>query len=86
MNILIIKHGSLGDLIVSFGAISVIRLSGDKTHYVLEKIIKPKGEHKKYSHLKTNRNYLSTIHQEDEIIDEVIIKIYPSMQTQHLLH
>ena len=55
------------------GAISVIRLSGDKTHYVLEKIIKPKGEHKKYSHLKTNRNYLCIIHQEDEIIDEVII-------------
>ena len=55
------------------GAISVIRLSGDKTHAVLEKIIKPKVGQKKYSELKNNKNYLSIIHHKDEIIDEVII-------------
>ena len=55
------------------GAISIIRLSGDKTHAVLEKIVKPKVGQKKYSELKNNRNYLSIIHHKDEIIDEVII-------------
>ena len=55
------------------GAISVIRLSGDKTHAVLEKIIKPKVGQKKYSELKNNRNYLGIIHHKDEIIDEVVI-------------
>ena len=55
------------------GAISVIRLSGDKTHVVLEKIIKPKVGQKKYSELKNNKNYLGIIHHKDEIIDEVII-------------
>ena len=55
------------------GAISVIRLSGDKTHAVLEKIIKPKVGQKKYSELKNNKNYLGIIHHKDEIIDEVII-------------
>ena len=55
------------------GAISVIRLSGDRTHAVLEKIIKPKVGQKKYSDLKNNRNYLAIVNYEDEIIDEIII-------------
>ena len=55
------------------GAISVIRLSGDKTHVVLEKIFIPKVGKKKYSDLKTNRNYLGIVQHKDEVIDEVII-------------
>tara|TARA_B100000575_G_scaffold238895_1_gene201321 strand:- start:234 stop:1607 length:1374 start_codon:yes stop_codon:yes gene_type:complete len=55
------------------GAISVIRLSGENTHVVLEKIFIPKVGGKKYSDLKTNRNYLGIVKHEDEVIDEVII-------------
>ena len=55
------------------GAISIIRISGDKTHKVLDKIIKPKLKQKKYSELKYNRNYLGIIQHKDEIIDEIMI-------------
>ena len=55
------------------GAISVIRLSGDKTHVVLDKIITPKIGKKKYSDLKINKNYLGIVRHKDEVIDEVII-------------
>ncbi len=55
------------------GAISVIRISGDETHAVLEKIVTPKAGEKKYSDLKTNRNYLCIIKDKDEIIDQIII-------------
>ena len=55
------------------GAISVIRLSGDKTHSVLKKIITPKVGRKKYSDLNTNRNYLAVVKNKDEIIDEILI-------------
>ena len=55
------------------GAISIIRISGDKTHEVLGKIIIPKLKQKKYSELKTNRNYLGIIQYNDEIIDEIMI-------------
>ncbi len=55
------------------GAISVIRISGAKTHKVLGKIIIPKLKQKKYSELKTNRNYLGIIQHKDEIIDEIMI-------------
>ena len=41
------------------GAISVIRLSGDKTHVVLDKIITPKIGKKKYSDLKINKIILA---------------------------
>ena len=55
------------------GAISIIRISGDRTHKVLDKIIIPKLKQKKYTELKTNRNYLGIIQHKDEIIDEIII-------------
>ena len=55
------------------GAISIIRVSGDKTHNIVEKIFRPKLKQKKYSDLKVHKNYLGIIQDEDEIIDEVII-------------
>ncbi|MAR43708.1 MAG: tRNA uridine-5-carboxymethylaminomethyl(34) synthesis GTPase MnmE [Flavobacteriaceae bacterium] len=55
------------------GAISIIRVSGDKTHNAVEKIFRPKLKQKKYSDLKINKNYLGIIQHKDEIIDEVII-------------
>ena len=55
------------------GAISIIRVSGDRTHTVVEKIFRPKLKQKKYSDLKINKNYLGIIQHKDEIIDEVII-------------
>ncbi len=55
------------------GAISIIRLSGDNTHVVLEKVFMPKIRGKKYSDLKANRNYHGIVQHKDEIIDEVII-------------
>ena len=55
------------------GAISIIRVSGDRTHTVVEKIFRPKLKQKMYSDLKINKNYLGIIQHKDEIIDEVII-------------
>ena len=55
------------------GAISIIRVSGDRTHTVVKKIFRPKLKQKMYSDLKINKNYLGIIQHKDEIIDEVII-------------
>ena len=55
------------------GAISIIRVTGNEAHKVLEKIFKPKVKRKKYSDLEIHKNYLGIIQDKDEIIDEVII-------------
>ena len=55
------------------GAISIIRVTGNEAHNVLEKIFRPKVKQKKYSDLEIHKNYLGIIQDEDEIIDEVII-------------
>ena len=55
------------------GAISIIRISGDKAHNTVEKIFRPKLKQKKYIDLKINKNYLGIIQNKEEIIDEVII-------------
>ena len=55
------------------GAISIIRVTGNVVHKVLEKIFIPKVKRKKYSDLEIHKNYLGIIQDKDEIIDEVII-------------
>ena len=55
------------------GAISIIRVTGNEAHKVLEKIFRPKVKRKKYSDLEIHKNYLGIIQDKDEIIDEVII-------------
>lgn len=55
------------------GAISIIRVTGNEAHKVLEKIFRPKVKRKKYSDLEVHKNYLGIIQDKDEIIDEVII-------------
>ena len=55
------------------GAISIIRVTGNEAHKVLEMIFRPKVKRKKYSDLEVHKNYLGIIQDKDEIIDEVII-------------
>ena len=55
------------------GAISIIRVTGNVVHKVLEKIFIPKVKRKKYSDLEIHKNYLGIIQDKNEIIDEVII-------------
>ena len=55
------------------GAISIIRVTGNEAHKVLEKIFRAKVKRKKYSDLEIHKNYLGIIQDKDEIIDEVII-------------
>src|SRR5215213_7068846 len=59
------------------GAIAVIRLSGSKTFEIAEKIFRPKKNVKtKVSALKSHMVNLGTIHDDETIIDEVLLSVF----------
>src|SRR5689334_19863476 len=60
------------------GAIAVIRLSGNKTFEITEKIFRTKGNQKEISSFKSHTLHFGVIYDGEQIIDEVLLSAFRS--------
>ena len=60
------------------GAIAVIRISGDDTFKIIEKIFVPASKNKDLSNLRTHTLHYGEIKENGETVDEVLVAIYKS--------
>ena len=82
MNLSNLKNLNNGDTICALstppgvGAIAVIRVSGDKTFEICDKIFHPQNKKVKLETSESHKIYFGVIKDEDNILDEVLISVF----------